>query len=86
MALLVLGPERMLTPSIAVTCVSAAAGTALTVPTSSRAANSVTAAIRSQDARALNSFPLERHMNFSEQTRSARAVTSVTKTSSSPGL
>src|SRR5215204_2654482 len=60
-ALLVLGPERMLTPSVAVIWVSAAAGAALTAPSSRTAASSVTTAILSRDARALNSFSFEHH-------------------------
>src|SRR5215203_7327063 len=59
-ALLVLGPERMLTPSVAVIWVSAAAGAALTAPSSRTAASSVTT-ILSRDARALNSFSFEHH-------------------------
>src|SRR5215218_8111351 len=58
-ALLVLGPERMLTPSVAVIWVSAAAGAALTAPTSRTAASSVTTAILSRDAKALNLFSFE---------------------------
>ena len=89
MALFVLGPERMLTPSVAVIWVSAAAGAALTAPSNRMAASSVTTAILSRDARALNSFSFEHHLKFPEQTRSVSAVTpvtEVTKTSTSAGL
>src|SRR5215212_5685959 len=73
-ALLVLGPERMLTPSVAVIWVSAAAGAALTVPTSRTAASSVTTAILSRDEKALNLLSFEHH--FKSPSRPDRSAQS----------
>src|SRR5829696_2744753 len=74
MALLILGPERMFTPSVAVIWVSAAAGAALTAPSNRMAASSVTTAILSRDTRALNSFSFEHHLiPRADQNRSAQS-------------